>query len=150
MKMKTCEENQKTFEAISGDGRKNIKFTYIDSVLQRDLNVEFDMKEGVNAILTLKVTYHSGDSESGYAAIGWFNVLRSKCDELEAELRVKLETKMKLLKNCIRLRHDICSICRDEAKCDIITPCGHEFHADCLAEWLNTQNSCPICKSNLI
>ena len=26
------------------------------------------------------------------------------------------------------------------------TLCGHEFHYDCLADWLDTKNNCPVCR----
>ncbi|XP_045802785.1 probable E3 ubiquitin-protein ligase ZFP1 [Trifolium pratense] len=48
---------------------------------------------------------------------------------------------------------DTCIICQDEFKYrdNIGTiQCGHEFHADCISEWLMLKNECPICKSEAI
>ncbi|KAL0368970.1 UNVERIFIED_CONTAM: putative E3 ubiquitin-protein ligase RHG1A [Sesamum calycinum] len=43
-----------------------------------------------------------------------------------------------------------CSICREEYKDgeDIGTlECGHDFHRDCIKQWLMHKNLCPICKT---
>lgn len=39
-----------------------------------------------------------------------------------------------------------CSICLKK-KIDITTLCNHQFHNKCLSEWLNINNSCPICRT---
>jgi hypothetical protein len=38
-----------------------------------------------------------------------------------------------------------CSICLEE-EADIITPCKHYFHQNCLLEW---GKSCPMCRGNI-
>lgn len=54
-----------------------------------------------------------------------------------------------------------CSICQDsidttiESYCSgrsnlVITPCGHVFHASCLHEWLENNNTCPLCRHELL
>ncbi|KAL8058768.1 hypothetical protein ABFX02_03G042900 [Erythranthe guttata] len=43
-----------------------------------------------------------------------------------------------------------CSICREEYKDneDLGTlECGHDFHKDCISQWLMQKNICPICKT---
>jgi len=43
----------------------------------------------------------------------------------------------------------ICSICMENYKPGTRIkhlPCNHEFHPDCITPWLETNNSCPICR----
>lgn len=43
-----------------------------------------------------------------------------------------------------------CSICREEyTKGDMLgtLDCGHDFHRDCIKQWLALKNLCPICKT---
>jgi hypothetical protein len=43
---------------------------------------------------------------------------------------------------------DLCAICLEE--CDTVkTDCGHPFHAKCIGVWLQTHNTCPICRGEL-
>ena len=45
---------------------------------------------------------------------------------------------------------DICPICliKYEHPYDIVSvlKCGHIFHTDCVANWLNQKNNCPLCR----
>ena len=49
------------------------------------------------------------------------------------------------------LQTEECSICMDldNSKTWIILPCGHKFHNSCIVQWLNTQQTCPICRYNV-
>jgi hypothetical protein len=42
----------------------------------------------------------------------------------------------------------ICAICHEKLVLQDtqITYCDHEFHHDCLEEWLTKNNSCPLCR----
>uniref|UniRef100_A0A0A0KYC0 RING-type E3 ubiquitin transferase n=1 Tax=Cucumis sativus TaxID=3659 RepID=A0A0A0KYC0_CUCSA len=45
-----------------------------------------------------------------------------------------------------------CSVCLDELDCEkrevIRIPCGHVYHESCIFKWLNSSNSCPLCRSS--
>jgi hypothetical protein len=45
-----------------------------------------------------------------------------------------------------------CTICLESnlnEKPIIILNCGHRFHAGCMAEWLHTARSCPLCRAGI-
>lgn len=45
-----------------------------------------------------------------------------------------------------------CPICQEELKnegCTRRMPCGHIYHQDCLARWLQLHNSCPVCRASI-
>jgi hypothetical protein len=47
-----------------------------------------------------------------------------------------------------------CSICRDSYidnnELRMINNCGHEFHIDCIDEWLCSNSTCPICRGSVV
>lgn len=49
------------------------------------------------------------------------------------------------------MSQDDCSICLQGLKAVLSTvcklPCGHEFHANCIGQWMNVNPSCPMCKA---
>lgn len=49
----------------------------------------------------------------------------------------------------LQQHNDICSICFQDMKSAVITPCSHFFHAGCLKKWLYVQETCPLCHGQL-
>lgn len=46
---------------------------------------------------------------------------------------------------------DECSIClNDKIKHNITTPCRHNFHRYCLGNWIKDNNTCPVCRENIV
>ena len=45
-----------------------------------------------------------------------------------------------------------CCICMDidNTKTWVILPCSHKFHGPCISSWLNTNQTCPVCRLNII
>lgn len=49
------------------------------------------------------------------------------------------------IKNIIK--HDDCIICYENMDKNIVMlHCGHKYHRDCINEWLNYKDSCPMCR----
>ena len=47
-------------------------------------------------------------------------------------------------------RPEACAICTVELEETVRpTKCGHYFHAECLAKWLSTKQTCPTCRCTL-
>lgn len=44
---------------------------------------------------------------------------------------------------------DECSVCQTSGR-GYITPCGHGFHVDCLAKWLEKAVTCPMCRERIL
>lgn len=45
-----------------------------------------------------------------------------------------------------------CAVCQDAfaaGDATAVLPCGHRFHSDCIAPWLDLHNSCPSCRFEL-
>ena len=45
-----------------------------------------------------------------------------------------------------------CTVCCEHiqlGKKGMFMPCGHIYHPDCLKPWLETNNSCPVCRFEL-
>lgn len=45
-----------------------------------------------------------------------------------------------------------CSICLEQIdeRRILTTQCGHNFHISCLKKWLRMNDSCPVCRNDLI
>jgi len=49
-------------------------------------------------------------------------------------------------------KKESCSICMEEFKINdkaMELPCHHLYHKDCVVTWLNTNNTCPVCRFEL-
>ncbi|KMT13065.1 hypothetical protein BVRB_4g087040 [Beta vulgaris subsp. vulgaris] len=49
------------------------------------------------------------------------------------------------------IRRNGCSIClregyEDDDMCKILPECDHVFHSECIDQWLNKKQSCPVCR----
>ncbi|KAF0990434.1 hypothetical protein HZS_204 [Henneguya salminicola] len=62
-------------------------------------------------------------------------------------ISLKLKNRSCLLK-FYKEYSDICCICLEDIEDTSILACGHQFHSDCIIEWLNIKMSCPLCKTN--
>lgn len=40
----------------------------------------------------------------------------------------------------------ICSICLSSLKKARLLPCNHKFHPRCIQQWIEIDNSCPLCR----
>jgi hypothetical protein len=45
--------------------------------------------------------------------------------------------------------NDDCPVCQDRPTNPVQLPCGHIFCYDCIARWLSTKGSCPLCRADI-
>ncbi|PSN52013.1 Peroxisome biogenesis factor 10 [Blattella germanica] len=43
-----------------------------------------------------------------------------------------------------------CVLCLEDAKSKSVTPCGHFFCWNCIFEWVQTQQICPVCREKVL
>ena len=51
-----------------------------------------------------------------------------------------------------KLEPPTCTVCCESINVDtkgMFMPCGHVYHPDCLTPWLESHNSCPVCRFEL-
>uniref|UniRef100_A0A8C4UCR0 RING finger protein 215 n=1 Tax=Falco tinnunculus TaxID=100819 RepID=A0A8C4UCR0_FALTI len=85
--------------------------------------------------------------------------------EQDAELDLKQHIRQRLLALKTRRYHpgkalrsraceiDSCAVCLDQfhkSQWLRVLPCSHEFHRDCVDPWLLLQQTCPLCKRNIL
>ena len=76
-------------------------------------------------------------------------------NDINESLRNSLLTKIEGKKSSYEKdnENDICSICLENfvKKDKIITlDCEHYYHDDCITNWLKKDQSCPLCRENLL
>ena len=49
--------------------------------------------------------------------------------------------------NIIEQNH--CPICLNNLKNNVTLPCGHSYHSECILNWIEKNNTCPICRIKL-
>ncbi|CAM9461546.1 unnamed protein product, partial [Hapterophycus canaliculatus] len=42
-----------------------------------------------------------------------------------------------------------CSICYDQMDRPLLLPCDHLFCGECVAEWLERERTCPLCRAEV-
>ncbi|NWU01994.1 RN215 protein, partial [Urocynchramus pylzowi] len=90
---------------------------------------------------------------------------RQDLPERDAELALKQHIRRRLLALKTRRYHpgkpprsraceiDSCAVCLDQfhkSQWLRVLPCSHEFHRDCVDPWLLLQQTCPLCKRNIL
>ncbi|WMV52285.1 hypothetical protein MTR67_045670, partial [Solanum verrucosum] len=48
---------------------------------------------------------------------------------------------------------DICAICQSEYENEEnigALQCGHEYHSDCIKQWLMRKTDCPMCRASVL
>ena len=74
-------------------------------------------------------------------------------DNIDQYLKLVGVSKKEVIAKPIDLDEVICPICITEVTCSdskvTIRPCNHVFHEDCLDEWVEHNDTCPVCRDTI-
>ena len=64
----------------------------------------------------------------------------------------KVQKKVALLKYMGKRKRKECHICLKAMTGGTVKllPCGHQFHRRCVAKWIRTNNTCPVCRGTIV
>ncbi|EYU23121.1 hypothetical protein MIMGU_mgv1a021172mg, partial [Erythranthe guttata] len=48
---------------------------------------------------------------------------------------------------CVVCQDELCQLQQNETVIAALDFCGHEYHFDCIKQWLQQKNTCPLCKA---
>lgn len=117
----------------------NRAYTEIDSLSQNELLKYYILKEFVNNYTQYYNTFHIMYSYCCSITI---------CKNLLQPFRDVIYKQQIFKKK--QLQYDLlteCAICMDSSiQIDIMTNCNHQFHKSCILSWLNSTESCPLCR----
>jgi len=79
------------------------------------------------------------------------NITEFLTDETSNKTMSELQTPPITPNRLNPVNNDPCPICYTEIKNneEFITGCRHRFHISCIAQWRETNNSCPMCRNQL-
>eukprot|EP01091_Cochliopodium_minus_P017121 TRINITY_DN6613_c0_g1_i1.p1 TRINITY_DN6613_c0_g1~~TRINITY_DN6613_c0_g1_i1.p1 ORF type:complete len:247 (-),score=24.97 TRINITY_DN6613_c0_g1_i1:112-819(-) len=77
----------------------------------------------------------------------FFRIIYLFLDFISSKIFVNNELLLQSKENS-KFEYDKCSICLEE-NCDYIADCEHNFHKECLENWIMIKNECPVCKSKI-
>ncbi|MBG02262.1 MAG: hypothetical protein CL470_08335 [Acidimicrobiaceae bacterium] len=87
--------------------------------------------------------------------IVFFSILCGMCsyERNDEEMNIELIDKVKKKTTEYQKKEgEICSICLEDFQQKekiIILECYHYYHSKCITEWLESNNSCPLCRDQL-
>ena len=69
---------------------------------------------------------------------------------LEKEVRWRRHMQKLKEKQKEKVQNFVCAICQEETTKDrVTTSCGHDFHAQCIFEWMDVKPECPYCRKQI-
>ncbi len=96
---------------------------------------------------------------AGAAAATAFVPSSSACVETPVEIFERLKINVSKADEKVQAqaeekkKEDCCSVCTEDYTDEdetVTTECNHLFHACCLARWVKTKKTCPICRKSLV
>ena len=69
--------------------------------------------------------------------------------QIQVQLPVQVPVQLEVI--VVSNPNEECCICMDIDNNQqwIILPCDHKFHGSCISRWLETHNTCPVCRFNM-
>ena len=89
----------------------------------------------------MKLEYEEFKKDSKIEKSSFINLLEQNKNLIQENER---------LRNKYENSEDRCPICLENVDEYIVTVCNHKFCNDCFIPWIQKENTCPVCRYNLI
>jgi E3 ubiquitin-protein ligase BIG BROTHER-like protein len=158
-KLEKIKNENKNYQNLNKDliTKINEVTQYIEDERQRQVNAVRRRQLMTNYLMSMMmglrrrnvVEYPNVDNMS-YEELLDLEERMGKVSKGLSEEKIQKLKKEKYVKG--KFSEDKCIICQYEYKIDeqlIILPCKHNFHLECIIEWLKKEKTCPFCKSEI-
>ncbi|KAL6060920.1 SNF2 family N-terminal domain-containing protein [Balamuthia mandrillaris] len=125
------------------------KFAFKEMDEYEFLNKEYKTALRIfNGMARKKQRQPKDHDDSSFVGLESMNEPRTPTKNTQLKLRDVVLSPSK--KNPEASLHNICSLCQNALEEDAVcAPCRHQFCKECMDEWLEQNNSCPVCKISL-
>jgi len=80
----------------------------------------------------------------------WALVARGKISELCPKLEFTMSMALGKAENHTEVKCQVCQFTYEEGEILRRLPCGHCFHAACIEQWLETKDTCALCRKSIV
>ncbi|XP_058759646.1 E3 ubiquitin-protein ligase CIP8-like [Vicia villosa] len=137
-----------TWTVVEDDHGENEYGDDWDSYWEEEMRIEEDNRSVIEVEIdddySFDIEVENDEDEWNY---GWEEAIRIEEEDIRFVLAAP--SCIEGLKMVTIEEAEKCTICHEDFNVGVCMPCSHMFHTNCIKNWLNVGNSCPLCRFQL-